>query len=346
MAHGKLFHQINRWNSLFAVFGLCPLISAINGKFTISYFRAAFSVAVVILLVLLSYFQYSQFSLDTDSIGYMVMKFYLNFFGILVAIFNILSSVGTCKKSVVMQHHLIDMDKKYHSRDDSRISSVSFNFLLIPTFTFLTSLLLDTIQYIVIDSGSSTLLNVLSVHVSLLYDILQIIQFSIYLSWLKWLLASINLVLGDSLTEILRSGNKRNREGLRNTFRKEKLFEITFRVPVEAVEREVSKAVASCSILVKEGKAVYFEDITKAIGHKMFAFNFCSIALNCVIMPSSYSMKKKLDEHPKISDFEFFPTKADILEKLLPCFSICLKIPVFGKLTSKLTLPDEDMIKF
>lgn len=233
-----LFEQIRRWNNYLAVFGLSTLISTKNQIYEISYYRMAYSIILMTLLIGLFSFQILGSSFSTDNIVAIIMRAYLNVVGNLVTALTVLSSIIASEKCAKMETNLAEIDRKYSSLDEGKPKSVSIRYIFVPLSIFLLSLIMDVAQY----SSNSYLevmgwnmLVVLSVHISLLYNILQITQFSVFLYWLKILVKTINIGLKNSVLEDEDFGLK-DKEKINflnaDAKKKETLFEITFRLPM------------------------------------------------------------------------------------------------------------------
>lgn len=178
--------DIVEWNRCLSVFSLSSLI--LDGpRFVISPSRARLSIIVSILFLVLFCFQVQYSKFTNYDVAFMIMKGYLLFGSNLVSFLVICSSLISTKDTASLLNKLIQLSQS----TQSSFSSIK-QFIVIITVMFL-SLFFDLTQfYFSKDSKTMVIINVLSIHLSLLYILLHLYNFSMCLFWLKSNLILLN----------------------------------------------------------------------------------------------------------------------------------------------------------
>lgn len=180
--------DIVKWNRCLSVFSLSSLI-LVGPNFVVSRNKAQFSVIVSILFLVLFCFQVLFSKFAKNDVAFMIMKGYLLFGSNLVSFLVVCSSLISSKETAALLNKSIRLTQSNQSS-----FSPSNQFIIIITVMLL-SLFFDLTQFLISDdSKTMVVINVLSIHLSLLYILLHMYNFSVYLSWLK---SSLNLLNTD-----------------------------------------------------------------------------------------------------------------------------------------------------
>jgi len=189
--------QVVQWNQQLSLFGLSVLIIS-PSKISISTSKIAFSFLVCAVFLTLFTFQLIYTKLDHRDIAYIVMKGYLLLGSNIVSFFVVIASIFSSKSL----SNLFKMIITYKT-DQTEAKWMSLRVIVL---LLIGSFIVDLSQFRLQNvSKTMVLINSLSIHISFLYILLHIQNFTISVKWMESRIKQLKEEIEKSTAEVIES---------------------------------------------------------------------------------------------------------------------------------------------